>query len=291
LSSFLCDKVEGTPGRCVVEKNKGGIPRWAPEVSQAMVRLQTFQTPLLQGAGWGFPVHFSHICPQPSPDTSQTKPATQLGVVGSTPKGIPAHVQKQNQRLFKVKETESHSVVSDSLRPRGLCSLRNSPGQNTAVGSHSLLQGIFPTQGPNPGLLHCRQILHQLSHQGSPKVIQNPLKYHSENNLYSMQMKCQWEVMIIGPQNALDFPGGSVIKTRPVSAGDKGSIPWIESGRSPEKEVATQSHILAWKIPRTEEPGRLQSMGSQDTTWQLKQQNTLSNKMHSGYLAFDELQS
>ena len=44
----------------------------------------------------------------------------------------------------------------------------NSPGQNTRVGSLSLLQGIFPMQGSNPGLLHCRQILYQLSHQGSP---------------------------------------------------------------------------------------------------------------------------
>ena len=42
----------------------------------------------------------------------------------------------------------------------------NSPGQNTEVGSYSLLQGIFPTQGSNPGLLHYRQILYQLSHQG-----------------------------------------------------------------------------------------------------------------------------
>ena len=44
----------------------------------------------------------------------------------------------------------------------------NSPGQNTGVGSLSLLQGIFPTQGSNPGLLHCRQILYQLNHKGSP---------------------------------------------------------------------------------------------------------------------------
>ena len=43
----------------------------------------------------------------------------------------------------------------------------DSPGQNTGVGSCSLLQGIFPTQGSNPGLQHCRQILYQLSHQGS----------------------------------------------------------------------------------------------------------------------------
>ena len=44
----------------------------------------------------------------------------------------------------------------------------NSPGRNTGVSSHSLLHGIFPTQGSNPGLLHCRQILYPLSHQGSP---------------------------------------------------------------------------------------------------------------------------
>ena len=45
-------------------------------------------------------------------------------------------------------------------------------GQNTRVGSLSLLQGIFPTQGLNPGLSCCRQILYQLSHQGSPGVLQ-----------------------------------------------------------------------------------------------------------------------
>ena len=43
----------------------------------------------------------------------------------------------------------------------------HSPGQNTGVGSLSILQGIFPTQGSNPGLLHCRQILYQLSHKRS----------------------------------------------------------------------------------------------------------------------------
>jgi len=44
----------------------------------------------------------------------------------------------------------------------------DSPGKNTGVGCHALLQGIFPTQGLNPGLSHCRQILYHLSHQGSP---------------------------------------------------------------------------------------------------------------------------
>ena len=48
--------------------------------------------------------------------------------------------------------SESCSVASDSLRPHGLNSLGNSPGQNTGVGSLSLLQGIFPTQGLDPGI-------------------------------------------------------------------------------------------------------------------------------------------
>ena len=47
----------------------------------------------------------------------------------------------------------------------------NSPGQNTGVGSLSVLQGIFPTQGSKAGIPHCRQILYQLSHQGSPIIL------------------------------------------------------------------------------------------------------------------------
>ena len=63
-------------------------------------------------------------------------------------------------------ESESRSVVSDSLRPHRLYSPWNSPGHNTGVGSLALLQGIFPTQGSNPGLPHCKHIFYQLSHQG-----------------------------------------------------------------------------------------------------------------------------
>ena len=70
------------------------------------------------------------------------------------------------------KWSQSLSVVSNSLWPRGLYSPWNSPGQNSGVGNHSLLQGIFPTQGSKPGLLHCRQILHQWSHQGSPRILE-----------------------------------------------------------------------------------------------------------------------
>ena len=48
----------------------------------------------------------------------------------------------------------------------------NSPGQNTGVSSLSLLQGTFPTQGSNPGLPYCRRILYQLSHKGSPRILE-----------------------------------------------------------------------------------------------------------------------
>ena len=76
----------------------------------------------------------------------------------------------------RVRETESvsHSAAPDSLWPHGLEAaslLRpwNSPGKITGVGSHFLLQGIFPTQGWNLGLLHCRQTLYCLSHKGRTK--------------------------------------------------------------------------------------------------------------------------
>ena len=65
--------------------------------------------------------------------------------------------------------------MSDSLQPHGLYSPWNSPGQNTRVGSHSLLQQIFPTQESNWGLLHCRQILYQLSYQLVSSVAQSCL--------------------------------------------------------------------------------------------------------------------
>ena len=66
--------------------------------------------------------------------------------------------------------SESCSVVFDSLWSHGLYSPCNSLGQNTGMGSLSLLQRIFPAQISNPGLLHCRWILYQLSHKGSPRI-------------------------------------------------------------------------------------------------------------------------
>ena len=73
--------------------------------------------------------------------------------------------KKTSVQNKEVKWSESRSVVPSFLWPHW-----NSPGQNTGVGSHSLLQGIFPSQGLNWGLLHCRWILYQLSHRGSPRI-------------------------------------------------------------------------------------------------------------------------
>ena len=72
----------------------------------------------------------------------------------------------------ELSESESCSVVSDSLWPHELYGPLNSPAQNTGLGSLSLLQGIFPIQGLNPGLPHCRRILYHLNHKGSPRILE-----------------------------------------------------------------------------------------------------------------------
>ena len=72
--------------------------------------------------------------------------------------------------LHKNPVSESCSVMSDCVQPHRLYSPWNSLGQNTGVGSRSLLQQIFPTQESNQGLLPCRQILYQLSYEGGPRI-------------------------------------------------------------------------------------------------------------------------
>ena len=79
-------------------------------------------------------------------------------------------------------ESESCSVMSDSLQPHGLYSPWNSPDQNTEIGSLSLLHVIFPPQGSNPSLPHCRQILYQLSPQGCPCGIVTPKRQNSQRS-------------------------------------------------------------------------------------------------------------
>ena len=111
-----------------------------------------------------------------------------LGTPQSTPGEVPPFVTAPHTSLVSedfslfsskniVKDYESEVkevkvAQSDSLWPHGLYSPWIFPGQNTAVGSLSLLQGIFPTQWPNPDLPHRRQILYQLSHKGSPRKLE-----------------------------------------------------------------------------------------------------------------------
>ena len=96
--------------------------------------------------------------------------------------------------IYESEVKMSRSVVSDPLQPHGLYSPWNSPGKNTGVGSLSLLQEVFPTQGSNPGLPHCRQILYQLSHKGSPIYIYIYLYIYTHTNTHSLlyPFACQW---------------------------------------------------------------------------------------------------
>ena len=93
---------------------------------------------------------------------------------------------------------------------------------DTGMGSLSLLQGIFPTQGSNPGLPPCRQILYQLSYKGSP------VKYGAKlNALFGVSnILFYWET---------DFPDSSVDKESTCNARDPGSIPGL--GRSAEEGI------------------------------------------------------
>ena len=61
----------------------------------------------------------------------------------------------------------------------------DSPSQKTGVGCHALLQGIFLTQGSNPGLPHCRWILYHLSHQGSPLLTISSVQVLSRVRLFA----------------------------------------------------------------------------------------------------------
>ena len=104
----------------------------------------------------------------------------------------------------KLSESESRSVMSYSLQPHGLYSSWDSPGQNAGMGSLSLLLGIFPTQGSNPGLPHCKQILYHLSHQGSTRILECSSTPHPQLLL----MKEVW-LLNEGSSDSVAAPQGS----------------------------------------------------------------------------------
>ena len=125
-----------------------------------------FPSPMHESEKWKW---VAQSCPTPSNPMDCSPP-------GSSIHGIfQARVLEWGAIAFSCdafRHTESHSVESDSLWPHGLYSPQNSPGQNNGVGTLSLLHGIFPAQGLNPGFPHCKRILYQLSHKGSPRMLE-----------------------------------------------------------------------------------------------------------------------
>ena len=134
--------------------------------------------------------------------------------------------------------SESHSVVSNSSQPHGLYSPWSSPGRNTGVGSLSLLQGIFPTQGSNPGLPHLSAV--------QPKKSKTKITRYWASLIAQwvrIHLQCRrpqfdpWVRKICWRRDRLPtpvfwgFPGGSAGKESAYNAGDLGWIPGL--GRSP----------------------------------------------------------
>ena len=80
---------------------------------------------------------------------------------------------RENWYIMHVCVAQSHPILCDPMdcSPPGSSVHEDSPCKNTGVGWHALFQSVFPTQGMNPGLRHCRQILYHLSHQGSPRIL------------------------------------------------------------------------------------------------------------------------
>ena len=99
--------------------------------------------------------------------TGFDRTAGHPGLLGT----VSVYLSCLNYQLVKLVKWKTLSCVWLFVTP-GLYSTWNSPGQNTGVGSLSLLQGIFPTQGSNPGLPHCRRILCQVNHKGSPRILE-----------------------------------------------------------------------------------------------------------------------
>ena len=122
-----------------------------------------------------------------------------------------------------------------TLRPHALQSpmLRypwNSPGKNSGMGSHSLGQGSFSTQGSNLGLRHCRQILHHLSHQGSPYVYLQKYKSRQDLFFFILQIRSGLNSRICGDKQS------SILKGKP-----SGFVDGLDVARKGKREVKVNS--------------------------------------------------
>ena len=139
--------------------------------------------------------------------------------------------------------------MPDSLQPHGLYSPWNSPGKNTGVGSLSLFQGIFATQGSNPGLLHCRQILCHLSYQGRwikinyasvLKMVNKKTRAWLGMVLSAIPTMTRWEEPKICHHRKGLAPGVCGVGLPPVRRVDEASARQHVSGRVGDTRVRAQ---------------------------------------------------
>ena len=134
-------------------------------------------------------------------------------------------------------------------------------GKSTGMGCHCLLQGIFWTQGSNPGLPHCKQTLYPLSHQGSLSNLATNQNFHSllfefgEGSGTPLQYSCLGNPMDGGAWWAA-VHGVKKSRTR------LSNFTFTFHFHALKKEMAIHSSVLAWRIPGTGEPGGVPSMGS-----------------------------
>ena len=112
---------------------------------------------IFPGKGTGMGCHFLLQGIFPTEGSNPGLPHCRQKLYHLSHQWSPRNINKSSNKDQFSSVQFSHSVVSDSLWPHGLYSPWNSPGHNTGVGSLSLLQRIFPTEGSNPGLPHCRR--------------------------------------------------------------------------------------------------------------------------------------
>ena len=129
----------------------------------------------------------------------------------------------------------------------------NSAGQNTGVDSFSLLQGIFPTQGSNPDLPHCRRILYQLSHKGSPRI----LEWVSSVHFSSVTQSCLtlWDPVDWSPPGSciIEFSKQGYWSGLPFPSSQARILEWVaisfSSGSSQPRYPALQADSSASEPP------------------------------------------